>query len=196
MKKEDTAAKTPETTAADSSDEYSNARVPMSARKSWLSLLTVSLGYVFVVTSMQAGGNMGVGLTFTDTVLATLLSSAILAVLACAMGVISAKTGMSTGLLSKYSFGKAGTYVPVAIVVITTIGWFSIDAYLIGQTTNTLFPVIPIIPVAILGGIGMTFTAMRGMKWMTYLSNIAVPLIIIFGVISMVIAFMPAALPA
>ena len=188
MKKEDTAAKTPETTAADSSDEYSNARVPMSARKSWLSLLTVSLGYVFVVTSMQAGGNMGVGLTFTDTVLATLLSSAILAVLACAMGVISAKTGMSTGLLSKYSFGKAGTYVPVAIVVITTIGWFSIDAYLIGQTTNTLFPVIPIIPVAILGGIGMTFTAMRGMKWMTYLSNIAVPLIIIFGVISMVIA--------
>lgn len=188
MKKEDTAAKTPETTAADSSDEYSNARVPMSARKSWLSLLTVSLGYVFVVTSMQTGGNMGVGLTFTDTVLATLLSSAILAVLACAMGVISAKTGMSTGLLSKYSFGKAGTYVPVAIVVITTIGWFSIDAYLIGQTTNTLFPVIPIIPVAILGGIGMTFTAMRGMKWMTYLSNIAVPLIIIFGVISMVIA--------
>ena len=131
---------------------------------------------------------MGVGLTFTDTVLATLLSSAILAVLACAMGVISAKTGMSTSLLSKYSFDKAGTYVPVAIVVITTIGWFSIDAYLIGQTTNTLFPVIPIIPVAILGGIGMTFTAMRGMKWMTYLSNIAVPLIIIFGVISMVIA--------
>ena len=78
--------------------------------------------------------------------------------------------------------------VPVAIVVITTIGWFSIDAYLIGQTTNTLFPIVPIIPVAILGGIGMTFTAMRGMKWMTWLSNIAVPLIIIFGIISMVIA--------
>lgn len=188
VKKEDTAAKTPETTAADSSDEYSNARVPKSARRSALSLLTVSLGYVFVVTSMQAGGSMGVGLTFTDTVTATLLSSVILAVLACAMGVISAKTGMSTGLLSKYSFGKAGTYVPVAIVVVTTIGWFSIDAYLIGQTTNTLFPIVPIIPVAILGGIGMTFTAMRGMKWMTWLSNIAVPLIIIFGIISMVIA--------
>lgn len=75
--------------------------------------------------------------------LAVLVSSVILAVLSCAMGVISAKSGLSLGLLSKYSFGKAGTYVPVAIVVITTIGWFSIDAYLIGQTTNTLFPVIP-----------------------------------------------------
>ena len=172
----------------ENSDEFSKQPVPKTARRSFLSLLTVSLGYVFVVTSMQAGGNMGVGLTFRDTVTATLLSSVILAVLACAMGVISAKSGMSTGLLSKYSFGKAGTYIPVAIVVITTIGWFSIDAYLIGQTTNTLFPAVPIIPVAILGGIGMTLTAMRGMKWMTILSNIAVPLIIIFGVISMVIA--------
>ena len=44
------------------SDEFSNQRVPMSARKSFLSLLTVSPGYVFVVTSMQAGGNIGAGL--------------------------------------------------------------------------------------------------------------------------------------
>lgn len=169
-------------------DEFSNQRVPMTARKGFLNLLTVSLGYVFVVTSMQAGGNIGAGLNFRDTVLATLLSSVILAVLACAMGVISCKSGLSLGLLSKFSFGKAGTYVPVAIVVVTTIGWFSIDAYLIGQSTNTLFPVIPIVPIAILGGVGMTLTAMRGMKWMTYLSNIAVPLIIIFGAISMVLA--------
>lgn len=53
----------------------------MSARKSFLSLLTVSLGYVFVVTSMQAGGNIGAGLNFKDTVLAVLVSSVILAVL-------------------------------------------------------------------------------------------------------------------
>ncbi|MTR49228.1 cytosine permease [Pseudoflavonifractor sp. BIOML-A11] len=184
MKKSETNA-APE---VQSSAEFSNQRVPMTARKGFLNLLTVSLGYVFVVTSMQAGGNIGAGLNFKDTVLATLLSSAILAVLACAMGVIASKSGLSLGLLSKFSFGKAGTYVPVAIVVVTTIGWFSIDAYLIGQSTNTLFPIIPIVPIAILGGVGMTLTAMRGMKWMTYLSNLAVPLIIIFGAISMGLA--------
>lgn len=172
----------------DASDEYSHQRVPMNARKNWMSLLTISLGYVFVVTSMQAGGNIGAGLNFRDTILATLLSSVILAVLSCAMGVISAKSGLSLGLLSKFSFGKAGTYVPIAIVVVTTIGWFSIDAYLIGQSTNTLFPAIPIIPIAILGGVGMTLTAMRGMKWMGYLSNLAVPLIIVFGTVSMIMA--------
>ena len=142
-------------------DEFSNQRVPLSERKGWLNLLTVSLGYVFVVTSMQAGGNIGVGLNFRDAFLAILLSSVILAVLACVMGVIAAKSGLTLGLLSKYSFGKAGTYVPVAIVAITTIGWFSIDAYMIGQSTNALFSMVPIIPVAILGGIGMTLTALR-----------------------------------
>ena len=150
-------------------DEFSNQRVPLSERKGWLNLLTVSLGYVFVVTSMQAGGNIGVGLNFRDAFLAILLSSVILAVLACVMGVIAAKSGLT-------------------IVAITTIGWFSIDAYMIGQSTNALFSMVPIIPVAILGGIGMTLTALRGMKWMTYLSNLAVPLIIVFGTISMVMA--------
>ncbi len=169
-------------------DEFSNQRVPLSERKSWISLLTVSLGYVFVVTSMQVGGSIGVAMSFGRTVTAILLSSVILAVLACIMGVIGCRSGLTLGLLSKYSFGQAGTYVPVAIVAITTIGWFSIDAYLIGQSTNALFSSVPIIPVAILGGIGMTLTALRGMKWMTYLSNLACPLIVVFGIISMVLA--------
>lgn len=169
-------------------EEFSNQRVPPSERKSMISLLTVSLGYVFVVTSMQVGGSIGVAMDFGQAALAIFLSSIILAVLACAMGVIAAKSGLTLGLLSKYSFGQAGTYVPIAIVVITTIGWFSIDAWLIGQSTNALFSSIPIIPVAILAGIGMTLTALRGLKWMTYLSNLAVPLIILFGIISMVTA--------
>ncbi|MEA4892414.1 MAG: cytosine permease [Peptococcaceae bacterium] len=169
-------------------DEYSNQRVPLSERRSFLSLLTVSLGYVFVVTSMQAGGAIGIAMSFRKAFWAIVLSSVILAVLACVMGVISAKSGLTLWLLSKYSFGQAGTYVPVAIVAITTIGWFSIDAYLIGQSTNALFSQVPIIPIAILGGIGMTVTALKGMKWMTYLSNLAVPLIVIFAVISMAIA--------
>lgn len=171
-----------------SNDEFSNQRVPLSERKGFWGLLTVSLGYVFVVTSMQVGGSIGVSMNMKDAMTAILLSSAILAVLASVMAVIACKTGLTLGMLSKYSFGQAGTYVPVAIVAITTIGWFSIDAYLIGQSTNALFESIPIIPIAILGGIGMTLTALKGMKWMTYLSNLAVPLIIICGIVSIGIA--------
>lgn len=179
-----------ESASADSAgtDEYSNRKVPVTARKSFLSILVVALGYVFVVPSMQVGGKIGEGLGFSTAIAAILVGSLILAILACIMGFIGAKSGLSLGLLSKLAFGKAGTYVPVVIVVLTSIGWFSIDAYLIGSTTNTLFANIAIWPVVILAGIGMASTAIKGMKWMSILADIAVPLIIIFSTISMVIA--------
>jgi cytosine permease len=169
-------------------DEYSTSVVPQSERKSFRNILAIALGYVFVVTSMQVGGSIGVALNFNDAFWAILLSSVILAVLASIMGVIGTKSGLTFGLLSKYTFGEAGTWVPVVIVALTTVGWFSIDAYLIGSTTNALWNHIPIFPIAILGGIGMTITALKGVKWMSLLADIAVPLIIIFGVISMVMA--------
>lgn len=118
-----------------------------------------------------------------------LVSSLILTILSCIMGIIAAKSGLSFGLLSRYSFGQAGTWVPVVIVAVTTIGWFSIDAWLIGDSAHRLFTALPILPIAILGGLGMTITAMKGTKWMNMLSNIAVPIILIFGVISIVTAF-------
>jgi len=177
----------PSTDAAQN-DEYSHSTVPLTARKSFMTILVISLGYVFVVTSMQVGGSIGVSLNFQEAFWAILVGSAILSVLACIMGVMAATTGLSFGLLSKYSFGQAGTWVPVVIVAITTIGWFSIDAYLIGSSTNTLFTSIPIIPVAIIGGLVMTLTARNGTKWMSILSNIAVPIIFIFGIISIVLA--------
>ena len=169
-------------------DEFSHTSVPLDQRKPFMTVLVISLGYVFVVTSMQAGGNIGVALSFRQAFWAILLSSVILTVLACVMGAIGAKSGLSFGMLSKYSFGQAGTWVPVVIVAVTTIGWFSIDAYLIGSSANALIPALPILPIAILGGLGMTLTARNGTKWMSILSNIAVPVILIFGVISMFLA--------
>lgn len=176
---------TVETTA----DEYSKTAVPSTARKSFLSVLIISLGYVFVVTSMQAGSVIGVSLSFNSMVWAVLVSSAILTVLSCIMGVIAAKSGLSFGLMARYSFGQVGTWVPVLIVAITTIGWFSIDAYLIGDSAHRLFSWMPTILICILAGIGMTITASKGTKWMNMLSNIAVPIVLIFGFISIIRAF-------
>ena len=87
-----------ETTA----DEYSKTAVPSTARKSFLSVLIISLGYVFVVTSMQAGSVIGVSLSFNSMVWAVLVSSAILTVL-----VTAAATAVLTFLVQKTKLGKA-----------------------------------------------------------------------------------------
>jgi len=174
---------------ATAADEYSKSAVPMTARKSFMSALIISLGYVFVVTSMQAGASIGVGLSFNNMVWAVLVSSAILTVLSCIMGVIACKSGLSFGLMARYSFGQIGTWVPVVIVAITTIGWFSIDAFLIGDSAHRLFSWMPTMLICILAGLGMTLTAAKGTKWMNMLSNFAVPIVLIFGFISIIRAF-------
>jgi len=47
-------------------DEFSASVVPQSERKSFRNILVIALGYVFVVTSMQVGGSIGVALNFKD----------------------------------------------------------------------------------------------------------------------------------
>ncbi|WP_346906195.1 cytosine permease [Faecalicatena orotica] len=171
------------------SEEYATSAVPQSKRRGFFGLMMVWMGYVFVVTTMQVGGTMARGLTFSQFISAALLAGVMLAVIACFMAYISCKEGLTFTLLCRYSFGKAGIWIPVFLIVITCVSWFSIDAWLIGATVNTLFPSIPIIPVVIIAAICIIATALVGIRAMTILSNIAVPLIFIFGIISIVFSF-------
>ena len=173
-------------TAETVDEEFATSSVPKSARRSAWKLLMVWMGYVFVVTTMQVGGNMAMGLDFTEFITAALLAGVMLSVIACFMAYISCKTGLTFTLLCKNSFGKAGIWIPVFLVIITCVSWYSIDAWLIGETVNTLFPSVPIIPVVIIAGLGIIATGYVGIRAMEILSTIAVPLIIIFGIVSIV----------
>lgn len=170
-------------------DEFATSVVPMSKRRGFWGLLMVWMGYVFVVTTMQVGGSMAKGLTFAQFMSASLLAGAILSVVACFMAYISCKEGLTFTLLCRYSFGKAGVWIPVFLIIITCVSWFSIDAWLIGATVNTLFPSVPIVPVVVIAAVGITVTALVGIRAMTIFSNIAVPLIFIFGLISIAFSF-------
>ncbi len=127
---------------------------------------------------------MALGLTFTEFMAAALLGGVMLTVIAGFMAHISCKEGLTFTLMCRYSFGKVGIWIPVFLIIITCVSWFSIDAWLIGETVNTLFPAIPIEPVVIIAGIGIVATGFVGIKAMSILSDIAVPLIIIFGIVS------------
>ena len=83
-------------------NEFSRCAVPMSARKSCFSLTIIWTGFVFLVTSMMAGGGLAVGLNFTDLLIAMLLGNIFLCVIAVMVSVISFKTGLTFALLTKY----------------------------------------------------------------------------------------------
>ena len=168
--------------------EFTQSSVPASQKKNFWEICVVWIGYVFVVTGMQVGGTMGTSTDFATLLKALAVGSVVLLILGTFMGLIALKTGNTFGMLCRYAFGKIGSNVISLMIVVTLIGWFSIDAYMIGQASNALFPALPIIPIAIVAGIAMTATALFGMKWMSKLSDIAVPLVLIFGIISIVLS--------
>lgn len=168
--------------------EFTQTSVPASQKKSFWEICVVWIGYVFVVTGMQVGGTMGISTDFATLLKALAVGSIVLLILGSFMGLIALKTGNTFGMLCRYAFGKYGSQVISLMIVVTLIGWFSVDTYMIGQASNALFPALPIIPIAIIAGIGMTATALFGMKWMSKLSDIAVPLVLIFGIISIVLS--------
>lgn len=168
--------------------EFTQSSVPASQKKKFWEICVVWIGYVFVVTGMQVGGTMGTSTDFATLLKALAVGSVVLLVLGTFMGLIALKTGNTFGMLCRYAFGKIGSNVISLMIVVTLIGWFSVDAYMIGQASNALFSALPIIPIAIVAGIAMTATALFGMKWMSKLSDIAVPLVLIFGIISIVLS--------
>lgn len=84
--------------------DYSFQSVPKGSRNSFMRMLAVMLGLTFYSASMWAGGSLGEGMTFAQTLGAILIGNIILGAFTGALGYIAAKTGLSTHLLAQYSF--------------------------------------------------------------------------------------------
>lgn len=163
--------------------EYSLCAVPQNERRVFSQLVFTWIGYVFTVTIMSAGGNIANGAaSFLQCMAAVYTGYAILFLLALLISFISQKTGYSFGLLTRYSFGEYGSRIISLFSTITLLGWFSINCYLSGSMTHTLFPAIPQIPASIAFGALYTFTALKGQKIMNKLGFVATILVFIVGI--------------
>lgn len=164
--------------------EFSWQEVPKTQRNNFWKTLSVMLGFTFFSASMLAGGTLGVSLTFMEFMAIVLAGNLVLGIYTGALAHIAAKTGLSTHLLAKYSFGEKGSYLPSFLLGFTQVGWFGVGVAMFA------------IPVAkamdwnvylliFLFGLAMTASAIFGMKSLVILGYIAVPAIAILGGYSM-----------
>lgn len=123
---------------------------------------------------------MGTGLNFDDFFLAVLAGNLMLGVYTSALGYIGAKTGLSTHLLARYSFGIKGSWLPSALLGGTQVGWFGVGVamFAIPVAKATCWDTNLLI---VLSGILMTITVYFGIAGLTLLSAVAVPAIIALG---------------
>ena len=107
-------------------NNYSQGPVPLAARKGVIPLTFVMLGLTFFSASMWTGGTLGTGLSYNDFFLAVLFGNLLLGIYTAFLGYIGAKTGLSTHLLARYSFGIKGSWLPSMLLGGTQVGWFGV----------------------------------------------------------------------
>jgi len=160
--------------------DFSLTTVPEEEKKGFLSMLVVMLGFTFFSASMLTGGQLGTGLDLKTFLLAVFGGNIILGIYTGALAYISCETGLSTHLLSRYSFGEKGSYLVSFLLGGTQIGWFGVGVVMFSLPVAKITGINVYILIAI-AGLLMTSSAYFGMKTLTIISIISVPLIAILG---------------
>ncbi|MBE2893699.1 cytosine permease [Spirabiliibacterium falconis] len=168
-------------------DNYSLQVVPQSERKGVVALTFVMLGLTFFSASMWTGGTLGTSLSFDDFFIAVLLGNLMLGIYTSFLGYIGAKTGLTTHMLARYSFGVRGSWLPSALLGGTQVGWFGVGVAMFAIPVNK-FTGIDVNTLILLSGGLMTITVFFGISALTALSLVAVPAIAILGSYSVYLA--------
>ena len=177
--------------------DYTKGRVDASGRKSTLSMFMVMLGFTFFSASMWAGQNLAAGLDFWGFIWALLLGGLILGAYTGTLGWIGAESGLTLDMLARRSFGEKGSYLPSAMISFTQIGWFGVGLAMFAIPVAKEIMGLDVTPdsmpwqgylLVLIAGILMTASAYYGIKSLTIISYIAVPLVAILGTVAMILA--------
>lgn len=177
--------------------DYTSGRVTKEGRKRTLSMFMVMVGFTFFSASMWVGQNLAAGLDFKGFIGALILGGIILGAYTGTLGYIGAETGLTLDMLAHRSFGKKGSWLPSAMISFTQMGWFGVGLAMFAipvakeflhlEVTPDYMPVQGYVMVGI-AGVLMTASAYFGIRSLTIISYIAVPLVAILGTAAMIVA--------
>ncbi|GAA1911834.1 cytosine permease [Nocardioides hwasunensis] len=173
------------TTGAEVVDpDYPVTPVPLHARKSFLSLAVVLLGFTVFTPTMLAGAQLGAAFTLSELLQVILLGSLVLGVYVAALGWIGARTGLTTVVMSRYVLGQRGAKLASILLGGTQIGWYGVVIGTIGDLTAQAlewesYPARA--TVMVLASVLMCLTACYGYRGMFWVSAISTPLILILA---------------
>ncbi|MGI5989089.1 MAG: cytosine permease [Lachnospiraceae bacterium] len=168
-------------------EDYTFEKVPAKARKGFLPMFFIMLGFTFFSASMSVGAKLGNGLDLNGFVLSVLFGGIILALYTGTLGYIGSETGMSFDLLAQRSFGRRGSWLPSLMIGLTQIGWFGVGAAMFAVPAAEVLHV-PSVVLVLIAGACMTMSTYFGIKGMEIVSYISVPLIAILGIYSMTLS--------
>lgn len=160
--------------------DYPLSPVPLTERKSFLSVALVLLGITFFSPTMSTGAQIAVAFTFKQLCWIVIVANLVLGVYVSANCAIGAETGLTSVMLSRYTLGNAGSKWASFLLGGTQIGWYAYVSSYVGMLFATAFS-IPEYTTwftfawAIIFGV----TAFWGYKAMEKVAFVAVPALLI-----------------
>lgn len=161
--------------------DYPVTPVPLSARKPFFSLAVVLLGFTIFTPTMLAGAALGTAFSFWKLMMVIAAGSAILGAYVAMMGYAGARTGLTTVVMARYSFGSRGSKLASLLLGGTQIGWYGVIIGTIGELTAQALgweSYAARAAVMIAASILMCITACYGYRGMYWVSLVSTPLII------------------
>jgi cytosine permease len=178
-------------------DDFSLTPVPLEKRKPWIDIAVVWIGVAIVLSALLRGMMVGMGLgSLKSVLLAYVLGEALLVVMMTLTGFMGARSGLSTPLLTRRSFGERGSLFMSVLLAVAFLGWFGVQAGLFGETLLAAFAIpVPVSLLALLSGILMMTPVIFGFRGLRALSWGAVPpmvTVFLFAAYKMGFHFLPA----
>lgn len=172
------------------SEDHPLSAVPDSERKGLASLAPVLLGFTFFTATMWGGGKLGVAYSFWPLMGAIVAGNLLLGGYAAVLSVIAQKSGLSTVLMARYSFGDYGSKWVDFVLGFTQIGWYAWGSAATAQllVKLTAIPESAMPWLILLFGLAFCSTAYVGYRGLEILSNVAVPAMLLLMVWSLTIA--------
>ncbi|MCU4925875.1 cytosine permease [Halobacteria archaeon AArc-dxtr1] len=171
--------------------DYPLDHVPKDERRGLVSLSAVLLGLVFFAGTMWAGAEVSAAMGFEEMLTAMVVGHIILGGYVALLCAISAKAGLTTVLLARYSFGRFGAKWADLLLGGTQVGWFGVTIPMVAIPTATYFGLesaAMLSALIIVWGLLHMLTAYFGYDGMEKLSYVAVPFLILVGLLSIYIA--------
>lgn len=177
--------------------DFEKTKVPAEHRRSNVTLFMIMMGFTFFSASMWAGQKLADGLDWTGFLLALLFGGAILGAYTGALGYIGAESGLSLDLLAKRVFGEKGSWLPSAMISFTQMGWFGVGLAMFAIPVAKELLGLEVTPdsmpwqgyaMVAAAGVLMTASAFFGIRSLTVISYVAVPLVAILGTVAICMA--------
>lgn len=160
------------------------SKVPRSKRLGFWTNNFILWGFVLVISSLLVGGLVGTQLPFWQAVLVILFAGVLNTTIAVLIGVIGTRTGYTSALIYRFSYGSWGAVLPNFIMSIAGVVWFAVILNLTRDAFVGMVGVGPEAPmlywgITLLMALIFLVPAYKTIRWIAYVDYVAAPAILI-----------------